>query len=190
MYDLIVVGGGPGGYEAAAHAARLGKRVALIEKERLGGTCLNVGCIPAKTLLYSSKLFSKCREAASYGIRLSAPEFDLAAVVDRKNRIVSSLAKSVKGTLKRAGVKVISGHARLVSRSTIEVDSTRHEAANILIATGSRPAALPIPGISSEHVFDSNSVFSLTRVPEKIAIIGGGYIGLEFACFLTRSAVR
>lgn len=183
MYDLIVVGGGPGGYEAALHAGRLGKKVALIEKERLGGTCLNVGCIPTKTLLYSSKLFSKCREAASYGIRLRTPEFDLPAVVDRKNRVVSSLAKGVEGLLKRAGVKVISGHARLVSRNTIEVDSTRHEAANILITTGSRPAALPIPGISSEHVFDSNSVFSLTSVPEKIAIIGGGYIGLEFACF-------
>jgi dihydrolipoamide dehydrogenase len=114
MYDLIVIGAGPGGYEAAAHAGKMGKKVALIEKGCMGGTCLNVGCIPAKTFLRSSKLFHECGEAASYGVRLGSMEFDMPAVVARKNRVVGTLTKGVAGMLKRAGVEVISGHARLV----------------------------------------------------------------------------
>ena len=183
MYDLIVIGAGPGGYEAAAHAGRMGKKVALIEKERLGGTCLNVGCIPAKTFLRSSKLFHECGEAASYGVRLGSIAFDMPVVVERKNRIVGTLTKGVEGMLKRAGVETITGHARLVSRNAVQVGSERYEAANILLATGSRPAQPPVPGLRSEGVLDSDTVFSLTRLPEKIAIIGGGIIGLEFACF-------
>src|SRR6266404_2019575 len=107
MHDLIVIGAGPGGYEAAAHAARLGKRVALIEREQLGGTCLNVGCIPTKTFLRSSKLFHECSEAECYGIRIGSLEFDLPTVVERKNRVVGTLTKGVTGMLKRAGVEVI-----------------------------------------------------------------------------------
>jgi len=183
MYDLIVIGAGPGGYEAAAHAGRMGKKVALIEKERVGGTCLNVGCIPAKTFLRSSKLFHECGEAASYGVRLGSIAFDMPAVVERKNRVVGTLTKGVEGMLKRAGVETISGHARLLSRNAVQVGAERYEAANILLATGSRPAKPPIPGLRSEGVLDSDTVFSLARVPEKVAIIGGGIIGLEFACF-------
>src|ERR1035441_10694497 len=119
MCDLIVIGGGPGGYEAAIHAGRMGKKVALVEKERLGGTCLNVGCIPAKTLLRSSRLFRECGEAAAYGVRIGVPEFDMPAVVERKDRIVATLGKGVQGLLKRAGVEVITGHARLISRNAI-----------------------------------------------------------------------
>ncbi len=183
MSDLIVIGGGPGGYEAAAQAGRMGKTVALIEKEQLGGTCLNVGCIPAKTFLRSSRLFQECREAAAYGVRVSAPQFDMPTVVERKNRIVATLGKGVQNILRRAGVEVIRGHACLASRGVVQVDGSRYEAANILLATGSRPAKPPIPGISSEYTLDSSTVFALQRVPESIAIIGGGYIGLEFACF-------
>ncbi len=112
MYDLIVIGGGPGGYEAAIHAGKMGKKVALVEKERIGGTCLNVGCIPAKTFLRSSRLFQECGEAAAYGVRIGTPEIDMPAVVERKNRIVATLTKGVQGLLKRAGVEVITGHAR------------------------------------------------------------------------------
>ena len=183
MYDLIAIGAGPGGYEAAAHAARMGKHVALIEEERLGGTCLNVGCIPAKTFLRSSKLFHECSQAAAFGVRLGSVEFDMPTVVERKNRVVGTLTKGVEGMLQRAGVEVISGRARLVSRGAVQVGGQRYEAANILLATGSRPAAPPIPGIRSGRVLDSDTVFGLTRVPKTIAIVGGGYIGLEFACF-------
>jgi dihydrolipoamide dehydrogenase len=190
MYDLIVIGAGPGGYEAAAHAGRMGKKVALIEKERMGGTCLNVGCIPAKTFLRSSKLFHECGEAAKYGVRLGSIAFDMPAVVERKDRVVGTLTKGVEGMLKRAGVETITGHARLISRHAVEVGSDRYEAANILLATGSRPAKPPIPGLRSEGVLDSDTVFSLTRIPEKIAIIGGGIIGLEFACFFNEIGAK
>ena len=183
MYDLIVIGGGPGGYEAAIHAGKMGKKVALVEKERIGGTCLNVGCIPAKTFLRSSRLFRECGEAAAYGVRVGTPVFDMPAVVARKNHIVATLTKGVQGLLKRAGVEVITGHARMVSRNTVEVGDVHYEAANLLLATGSRPAVPPIPGIQSEFTLDSNSVFELQQVPKTIAIVGGGYIGLEFACF-------
>lgn len=190
MYDLVVIGAGPGGYEAAAHAARMGKKVALIEKEKLGGTCLNVGCIPAKTFLRSSKLFHECSEAEKYGVRIGSLEFDMPTVVERKNRVVGTLVKGVGGMLKRAGVEVIAGEAKLISRNVVQVGEKRYEAANILIATGSRPAVPPIPGIRSERVLDSDTVFDLKKIPEKIAIIGGGYIGLEFACFFNEAGSR
>ncbi len=182
MRDLIVIGGGPGGYEAAAHAARMGKKVTLIEKQSLGGTCLNVGCIPAKTFLRSSKLFHECQQAA-YGVRVASPEFDMPAVVERKKKIVSTLTRGVGGLLRQAGVETITGSAKLVARNAVQVGDQRIEAHNILIATGSRPAAPPIPGLRSEAVLDSDKIFDMTRIPEKVAVIGGGIIGLEFACF-------
>jgi len=190
MYDLIVIGGGPGGYEAAAHTGRMGKKVALIEKERLGGTCLNAGCIPAKTFLRSSRLFRECAEAARYGVRLGSVEFDLAAVVERKNRVVGALGRGVEGMLKRAGVEVIPGQARMAARTAVQVGDARYEAAHILIATGSRPAVPPIPGIQSERVLDSTSVFAIAQIPESVTIVGGGYIGLEFACFFHEIGTR
>src|SRR5687768_2159888 len=190
MHDLIVIGAGPGGYEAAAHGARLGGKVALVEKERLGGTCLNAGCIPAKTFLRSSKLYQECRESNAYGVRIGALEFDLPAVIERKNRVVGTLTNGVAGMLKRAGVEMIPGHGRLAGRGGVDIGGTRHETRNILIATGSRPAVPPIPGIGSERVLDSNTIFAIPSIPESIAIIGGGYIGLEFACFFSEIGSR
>lgn len=183
MRDLIVIGAGPGGYEAAAHAARMGKKVTLIEKQHLGGTCLNVGCIPAKTFLRSSKLFHECGQAAAYGIRLASPEFDMPAVVERKKRIVATLTKGVGSMLRQAGVELINGTARLVGRSAVTVGDSQLTASNILLATGSRPAVPPFPGLNSPSVLNSDSIFDLTSIPKTIAIIGGGIIGLEFACF-------
>jgi len=164
----------------------MGKKVTLIEKQSLGGTCLNVGCIPAKTFLRSSKLFHECQQAA-YGVRVTSPEFDMPAVVERKKKIVSTLARGVAGLLRQAGVETITGIAKLVARNAVQVQvgDQRIEAHNILIATGSRPAVPSIPGLRSEAVLDSNRIFDMTRIPEKVAIIGGGIIGLEFACFFS-----
>ena len=183
MFDLIVIGAGPGGYEAAAHAGNLGKSVAVVEKAELGGTCLNVGCIPAKTFLRSSRLFREYREAAVFGIIVGAPSFDMPALVARKDTVVGTLKRGVSALLRDTSVEVLHGTGRLVGRNAVEVDGERHEAANILIASGSRPAVPPIPGVDGERVLDSTSVFALKAVPERIAIIGGGYIGLEFASF-------
>ena len=190
MYDLIVIGAGPGGYESAAHAGRMGKKVALVEKEYVGGACLNVGCIPAKTFLRSSKAFHECKEAARYGVRVGTVEFDMPAVVERKKRVVGTLTKGVETMLKRAGVEMIRGTARLVSRGVVQVGEERLETANVLLATGSLPAVPPIPGIGSERVLDSNTVFDLMVVPESLVIVGGGYIGLEFACFFNEIGTK
>jgi dihydrolipoamide dehydrogenase len=183
MYDLIVIGAGPGGYEAAAHAAHMGKRVALVEKGRSGGTCLNVGCIPTKTLLKSARVFAECKGAARYGVHVGDVAFDMAAVIERKNRIVGTLTRGVDGMLQRAGVETIAGHGHIAARDRVDVDGRTLETRNVLIATGSRPATPPIPGLGSEMVLDSTAILNRAEVPGRMVIIGGGYIGLEFASF-------
>src|SRR5882724_1819802 len=121
MHDLIVIGAGPGGYESAAHAAKLGAKVALIEKDKLGGTCLNTGCIPAKTFLRSSRLFHECQTAAAFGVRTTSVEFDLPVLQARKDRVIATLTRGVQSMLKRAGVELITGHATLLSRTEVQV---------------------------------------------------------------------
>jgi dihydrolipoamide dehydrogenase len=191
MYDLIVIGAGPGGYEAAAHAGRMGKKVALVERGPLGGTCLNVGCIPTKTFLRSAQAFRECREAAAFGVRVPAGiELDLAVVVARKDRIVGALTRGVAGLLKKTGVEVMHGQAEIVSPGAVRVGETTHQTRNILIATGSRPAVPPIPGIDSPVVMDSTAALALDAIPKTLAIIGGGYIGLEFASFFASVGTR
>lgn len=183
MYDLIVIGAGPGGYQAAAHAGQLGMKVALIEKDRIGGTCLNAGCIPAKAFLRSARVCRECREAAAFGVHVDGFGVDLPAVVERKNGIVAALAKGVDDLLARAGVEVHGGSARIVARDRVQVGDQVLQAANLLIATGARPAVPPIPGIAAAHVIDSDSAFDRTIVPSRVAILGADYIGLEFATF-------
>ena len=190
MLDLFVIGAGPGGYEAAAHAAKLGKKVALAEKQYLGGVCLNVGCIPTKTYLRSARLLSECRLGAAFALEVSDARLNMHALVERKDRVVGTLVKGVDTLLKRAGVEVVRGRARIVSPNAVEVDGKRWETANILIATGSRPAVPPIAGIDSDGVLDSNTVFNLQHIPARIAIIGGGYIGLEFASFFAAAGAE
>jgi dihydrolipoamide dehydrogenase len=183
MYDLIVIGAGPGGYEAAAHAGQMGKKTALIEKQDLGGSCLNVGCIPTKTFLRSARLCAECRSASAYGVDVPSASLDLEAVVRRKDRVVGTLTRGVEALLKRSGVETIRGHARLVSRRAVQVGSTTYEAGNILVATGSQPATPPIPGLGPPNVLDSTGVLALAQLPPAVAVLGGGYVGLEFAGF-------
>jgi dihydrolipoamide dehydrogenase len=190
MYDLIVIGSGPGGYEAAALAGKMGMKTALIEKEYIGGACLNVGCIPTKTFLRSSRLFAECRNGDAYGVEIPAAMFNLEAVVQRKNKVVAALTRGVESLLKRNGVGVIRGHARFASRQSVQVGAEMYEGRNILIATGSRPAIPPIPGIDLKCVLDSTAVLNLVELPEKAVIIGGGYVGLEFAGFFSSTGVE
>ena len=190
MYDLIVIGAGPGGYEAAAHAGQMGKKVAVIEKRYIGGTCLNAGCIPTKAFLKSSKLLAECRKAAQYGIQIGEAHLDMGALLARKSKIVGTLTRGVDTLLKRSGVEVIQGHGRLTSRNAVDVEGRSYEARNILIATGSKPAVPPIPGIDSDRVLNSTSVLELNALPERMAIIGAGYIGLEFASFFAEVGTK
>jgi len=183
MYDLIVLGAGPGGYEAAAHAGEMGKKVALIEKKHIGGICLNSGCIPTKTLLYSAKTLQVCKEAEDYGIKAGKPEIDYGKIRKRKKEVVALLLKGIESKLKRSGVEIIWGEGRLLSKNAIKVNEKSYETKNILIATGSRPAVPPIKGIDSSNVLDSTAILELDKIPKSLAVIGAGAIGLELACF-------
>ncbi len=190
MYDLIVIGAGPGGYEAAARAGRLGKKTAVIERQYIGGTCLNVGCIPTKVFLKSSKLITDCKHGLTFGVQVPSATLDFAALLERKNKVVGTLTQGVETLLKRHKVDIIRGHAKLNGRNTVEVGSESYTAKNILIATGSAPAVPPIPGLAEAGVLDSNSVFELSALPARVAVIGGGYIGLEFASFFAGAGSR
>lgn len=184
MYDLIVIGAGPGGYEAAAYAAKMGRKVALVEKSELGGTCLNVGCIPTKAMLRSARALADCQTADKYGVKVGQATLDMAAVQERKRQVVAMLIKGVAGMLKRAGVEVIKGEAKLAGKGKVVVNGQEYAATNILLATGSVPAVPPIPGMKNNlKVLDSTGILELEAVPESLVVIGGGVIGLEFASF-------
>lgn len=184
MYDLIVIGAGPGGYEAAAYAGKLNKKVLLFEKQELGGTCLNVGCIPTKTLMRSAKTLEECRAAASYGVQTGDAVIDMTAVQERKKKVIATLGKGIAALLKSADVEVVKAEAKLAGPGKVVANGMEYEAANILIATGSVPACPPIPGLrDNPKVLDSTGILELTEVPSELVIIGGGVIGLEFASF-------
>jgi dihydrolipoamide dehydrogenase len=186
-YDLAVIGAGPGGYVAAIRAAQIGGRVVLIEKEELGGTCLNLGCIPTKAMIASAEVYKKIKEAADYGIIIEGEARpDLARIIERKDKIVSNLVKGVQVLLKSRGINNIKGLARFASPTTIEVSSSDGstetiEAAASIIATGSRPASLPAFSLDGEKIISSDEAVSLKELPGHLLIIGAGVIGCEFA---------
>lgn len=180
-FDLIVVGGGPGGYEAALHAAKLGLKTALVEKDFVGGTCLNRGCIPTKALLHASSVYEEAKNGAAVGVH-AEPTFDLAAMYAYKQGIVEKLRGGVEGLLKSAKVTVLRGVGTLTALHTVTVDGTAYSAQSILLATGSVPARPPIPGLDLDGVLTSDELLSGVAPFQSIVIIGG-VIGMEFATF-------
>lgn len=184
-YDIAVVGGGPGGYVAAIRAGQMGAKTILIEKEVLGGTCLNWGCIPTKAFVRSAELFADIKEAKSFGIKVDNAEVDFPAVVKRKNQIVTRLVKGVEHLLKSYDVDIMEGEASFLSENhlVVENDGKRKavEAENIIIATGSKPSQLPIPGADLDGILDSRAALDLEELPESMIVVGGGIIGMEFA---------
>ncbi len=179
MYDIGIIGGGPGGYVAAIAAARRGASVALFEQARVGGVCLNSGCIPTKTLLKSANMLRAVQTAAAFGVYADNVRFDYSAVYARKQQVVERLAGGVEGLLQRAGVSVINAPAQIQACGVIGARGEIFEARNILLAPGSRPAAPPVPGI--EFAKTSDDILELKALPASCAIIGGGVIGVEFA---------
>ncbi len=182
MWDLLIIGGGPGGYVAAIRARQLGMTVALVEKDAVGGTCLNRGCIPTKAYYRNALAMRDIRNSQEFNIQVENVSFDMAGARQRKDTIVNGLVTGVEKLLQANGVEKIIGRAALQDKNTVMVNGERIQARNILLATGSIPASLPIPGIDLPGVMNSDQLLELTSVPRRLTIIGGGVIGLEFAC--------
>lgn len=191
-HDLIVIGAGPGGYVAALRAARRGVKTAIVEREAVGGICLNWGCIPTKAILRSAHLYQELREARTFGLRAENVGFEYAAVVKRSRQVVDRLVKGVQLALDRAGVERVSGHGRLAGRRgdrfTIEVaapegSTVTLEAPKVILATGARARDLPGLRFDGVRVLSSREALSLAEVPRRVLVIGAGVIGVEFADF-------
>lgn len=185
-FDVVVIGGGPGGYVAAIRAAQLGGRVALVEAREMGGTCLNRGCIPSKAIIHSAELFDEIRHARDMGIDVGAPQVDMARVIARKDRIVSQLVKGVEYLMGQNGIMLLRGVGTLAAPDLVEVTDDSGAVAqapttNVILATGSVPFVPPIPGSDGDKILTSDEAVNWAELPGSVAIIGGGAIGMEFA---------
>jgi len=189
-YDLIVVGAGPGGYVAAEHAAQLGKKVLLIEKENLGGTCTNKGCIPTKSLLHSAKLYSHSLTSSKFGVECENTKFDLQQAMAWKNETVETLRAGISFMMKTHKVDVIVGNAEFLDNHHVKVGTTLYETHFLILATGSSSFIPPIKGVNLPNVVTSDGVLELDTLPQSIAIVGGGVIGIEFASFFSMVGVQ
>ena len=181
-YDVIVLGGGPGGYIAAERLGHAGKKVLLIEADALGGTCLNVGCIPTKALLGAAKTYDHAKHGTQLGIHTSDITVDWTELQKWKAQTVTTLVKGVAFAEKKAGVTVVKGYGTFNGPGRVTVDGTTHTADHVILATGSVPVMPPIPGAKDNpHVVDSTGMLAVEAIPPRLAVIGGGVIGLEFA---------
>lgn len=188
MHDVVIIGGGPGGYAAALYAHNFGLNVALVEKERVGGTCLLRGCIPAKAWLKTAEVFAHAKKAADFGVHVGEPTLDWEAALNRKNGIVDGLVRGLSGLLKSRSVDVIEGYGRLADGG-VEVAAKdgsvrRLEAKNVILATGSKPRSIPGYDFDGTRVVSSREALDWSERPNRVAIIGAGAIGSEFALIL------
>ena len=192
--DLLIIGAGPGGYVAAIYAAKNGLDVTLVEKSELGGTCLNVGCIPTKTLVKSSEISQNVLKAEEFGIEIDGNiKVNMESVIGRKDNVVDRLVSGIEFLMKKNKINVISGQASFVNEKTVKVTGStdyRVQAKDIIIATGSKISKVNIPGMDLPFILDSTSALSSTDLPESITIIGGGVIGMEFAFIYKNFGVR
>lgn len=181
QFDIIVIGAGPGGYETALLAAERGKKVLLVNGGRLGGTCLNAGCIPTKCMVRDAAIVSLMKDPEEFGVANVSFDVDFSRVVERRNKVVSTLREGIDALLKRAKVTVIEGFASFVDASTIRVNEEVYTASDIIIATGSESKSIPVPGADEKWVLDSTDILAIDYIPKSLTIVGGGVIGLEFA---------
>ena len=180
-FDLLILGGGSGGYAAALRGAQLGLNVALIEADKLGGTCLHRGCIPTKALLHVGEIADGTREASHFGINATFNSIDMAGVNSYKDGVITKLHKGLQGLVKSRNITFIEGHGKLVSKDTVEVSGTKYTGKNIVLATGSYAKTLPGLEIDGKRVMTSEHAIKLDYVPKSVIVLGGGVIGCEFA---------
>ena len=181
QFDLVILGGGSGGYACALRAAQLGKTVALIESGKLGGTCLHRGCIPTKALLHSGEIADSAREASTFGVNAQFLSMDMVAVNAYKDGVISKLHKGLQGLVKSRNITFVEGHGRLVAKDTVEVNGERYTGTNVVLATGSYAKSLPGLEIDGVRVMTSDHATNLNYVPKSVIVLGGGVIGCEFA---------
>lgn len=179
-FDLVVLGGGSGGYAAALRASQLGMTVGLIEKAKVGGTCLHVGCIPTKALLHAAEVADVTRESAKYGVTSAFSGIDIAGVTAYRQEVVSSKYKGLQGLIKARGITTIAGEGKLVSPTTVQVGDDTVTGKNVILATGSYSRSLPGLEIGG-RVITSEQALELDFVPKKVVVLGGGVIGVEFS---------
>ena len=180
-YDFAVIGAGPAGYVAAKKAASAGLKVVMVEKKKLGGVCLNEGCVPSKTLLQAAKTYHHAKHGSIFGVEAGSLSFDFGKAHAHKNSVMDRMRDGIAWLMKKNKVEVIEGEAKLV-KGGFSVNGESHEAENILLCTGSSPSIPPIPGIEAEHIVDSTGILDNEQLPESLVIVGGGVIGCEFAC--------
>lgn len=187
-YDVAIIGGGPAGYTAAERAAAGGLSTLLFEKNALGGVCLNEGCVPTKTLLYSAKVYDTIKHAPKYAVKAENPTFDFPKIIARKNKVVKKLTAGIRMKMTEHGVVVVNGEAEIKGRAadgtlSISCGEETYEAANLLICTGSESVIPPIPGLAETAYWTSREALQSKELPTSLVIIGGGVIGMEFASF-------
>jgi dihydrolipoamide dehydrogenase len=180
-FDIVVLGGGSGGYACALRAAQLGKSVALIERDKLGGTCLHYGCIPTKALLHAAEVADEARSGPDIGVRSSLDGIDMAGVNSYKDGVVARLYKGLQGLVKSRKITYVEGSGTLVAPNAVEVDGTRYEGTHVVLASGSYARTLPGLDIDGEKVITSYEALRMDTVPDRVVVLGGGVIGVEFA---------
>lgn len=189
-YDVAIIGGGPGGYVAAIRAAQKGLKTLLFEKEKLGGVCLNKGCIPTKALLKSASIYSSAKNSKKYGIHCENTSFDWSEVMNHKNGIVETLVGGVDLLIQANKIELVHGEATFVDHETVSANGNLYRAKKIIIATGSEPILPPIEGIQNKNVITSDQLLALPALPRNLVIVGGGVIGVEFAYLLRTFGVQ
>ena len=180
-FDLVVLGGGSGGYAASLRAAQLGLTVALIEKDKLGGTCLHRGCIPTKALLHAGEIADSARHAGDFGVKAEFHSMDMLAVNAYKDGVITKLHKGLQGLVKSRNITYVEGQGKLVAKNTVEVNGQKYVGKNVILATGSYPKTLPGLEIDGKVIVTSEEAMSFTHVPKSVIVLGGGVIGCEFA---------
>lgn len=189
-YQVIIIGGGPAGYTAAETAGKAGLSVLLFEKQNLGGVCLNEGCIPTKTLLYSAKTYDHAKHASKYAVNVTEVSFDLPKIIARKSKVVRKLVLGVKAKLTANNVTIIAGEASIIDKNTVRCGEETYECDNLILCTGSETFIPPIDGLATVNYWTHRDALDSKELPSSLAIVGGGVIGMEFASFFNSLGVQ